>query len=266
MKKLLYYLITVYKHIKSLVLRHMFIEKDFWINRKYSGSHLNKNILFANLDTYNKYKKFKEAEHQIGRFLNMKKILLEVENSKIKGDLLEFGTWQGQSLILFDLAMQNKSEKMLIGVDSFKGLPHSSHNWIKGGFSNTNKDILLKNLNKNITNFKGVDLIEGWYDDPKTIEKIYYKVKDICAVHLDCDLGSSTTTALKIIERYLIDRVEPLFILFDDWGIHHKEVPDAFNSWLEKVVPKYKIKAKVIYYTKFTRYYKLSFYNEIEEK
>ena len=39
---------------------------------------------------------------------------------------MEFGTWQGQGLRLFDLALNKKIKKKMIGIDSFEGLPESS--------------------------------------------------------------------------------------------------------------------------------------------
>jgi len=77
-------------------------------------------------------------------------------------------------------------------------------------------------------------------------------------VHFDADLASSTTDALRIIEPYLVERVQPMFFLFDDWGCHQDEVPEAFLAWLEYAKPKFGIRAEKLYTTNLTRYYRIS--------
>lgn len=245
----------------ALFKRHIEFEKIFWINRKFSGIHLKKNLENANIGTYKKYKHAREAEHQIGRFLNIKKVLLEVEKLSLEGDIVEFGTWEGQGLMLFDMAIQKKTSKKLVGIDSFEGLPESSTIWTKGVFSSTSLELVYKNLNANLKNFCNFELIQGWFDDPKVAKSLYEKINDVSVVHLDADLGSSTQTALKIIERYMHNRKLPLFLLFDDWGCHPDEVPEAFYTWLDSAKSKYNLKTEIVGTTNLTRYYKLSFSN-----
>src|SRR4051812_694459 len=60
-----------------------------------------------------------EAEHQIGRYLNMKSIVSEIESANLKGDILEFGTWQGLGLIILS-RLFNSPHRSYIGVDSFE--------------------------------------------------------------------------------------------------------------------------------------------------
>ena len=108
-----------------------------FVEKKFKGRMLNLNILGVTVDTYEKYKFCREAEHQIGRFLNMQKVLNEIEINNIRGDIVEFGTWQGQGLMLFDIALSKKTQRKLIGIDSFEGLPETSTIWKKGDFSNT---------------------------------------------------------------------------------------------------------------------------------
>ena len=109
----MYFIDTLIKKSKRIIAnlfvlfkRHIEFEKIFWINRKFSGIHLKKNLENATIGTYKKYKHAREAEHQIGRFLNIKKVLSEVEKLSLEGDIVEFGTWEGQGLIIFDMAIQ----------------------------------------------------------------------------------------------------------------------------------------------------------------
>ena len=130
---------------KLFISRHFLLEKLKLVEKKFKGTMLNLNILGVTVDTYEKYKFCREAEHQIGRFLNMQKVLNEIEKNNISGDIVEFGTWQGQGLMLFDIALSKKTQRNLIGIDSFEGLPETSTIWKKGDFSNT---LLAKVRNK----------------------------------------------------------------------------------------------------------------------
>ncbi len=251
----------IFNQIKAFIIRHFKVERSHWVNRKYVGKNLENNIISVDEKTYKKLKHFEEAEHQIGRFLNIKKVLQKVQDSDINGDLVEFGTWQGQGLILFDLAINKKIKKKMVGIDSFEGLPESSTVWKKGSFSNTSFELVSTKLKNQIKNFSEVVLIQGWFNDPLVSKRLYEKVKNISIVHFDADLGSSTLEALRIIEPYFRNREQPIYFLFDDWGCHPNEVPDAFNKWLNQAELKYKIKAKMIFFTNLTRYYEITFEN-----
>jgi hypothetical protein len=102
-------------------------------------------------------------------------------------------------------------------------------------------------------------LIKGWFNQKSVHNNIYSSTNKLCLIHFDADLGYSTNLALKIIEPYLKNRSEPIFFLFDDWGCHPDEVPDAFLSWLQKASLKYKFQAHKISSTRFTRNYKITF-------
>lgn len=245
--------------IKSLIKRHLNVEYDFWISKKYSGLKFENHIAAADEKTYQKLKFNREAEHQIGRFLNMKKILKRVQELDLTGDVVEFGTWQGKGMRLFDLASGTKFKKKLVGIDSFEGLPESSTIWDKGAFSNTNFELVEQTLTEKTINFSAIKLIKGWFTDPNVAKVLYDTVDDIAIVHLDADLGSSTLQALALLEPYFLKREQPMYLLFDDWGCHPNEVPDAFNSWFSEVQSKRSIKAKMVSYTNLTRYYELSF-------
>ena len=102
-------------------------------------------------------------------------------------------------------------------------------------------------------------LIKGWFDDPEVAKNLYKVVEDVAIVHLDADLGSSTLQALKVLEPYFQKRTQPMFLLFDDWGCHPNEVPEAFNTWFDGARTRYNVKADMVCYTNLTRYYELKF-------
>jgi len=189
----------------------------------------------------------------------MKYIKDEITKNGLEGDVLEFGTWQGLGMIYLSNIFDNYKMKY-IGIDSFEGLPDSSTIWTKESFNDTSE----QNARKNILQFGKVEpenlhLIKGWFDEPIVKKKLSTLSDNILLVHLDADLGSSTKVALDLIEGFLALREKPLYLLFDDWGCHPDEVPDAFWNWVIKNHSKYNFKAIKLYSTNLIRYYKLDF-------
>jgi hypothetical protein len=207
-----------------------------------------------------------ELEHQIGRFLNMKQIAQKIISEKNSGAIVEFGTWQGLGIILLDQAFaqcSNESKnrtvgKYFIGVDTFTGLPDTSTVWQKGQFSDTSVEVVEKKLQKKLSKDVLFELIVGRFNEKHVKEKLFQH-RTVALFHFDADLGSSTLDALKLAESYLSNKGLSVYFLFDDWGIHPDEVPDAFNSWYSDAKAKYNIKATKISSTRLTRNYRIDF-------
>jgi hypothetical protein len=216
------------------------------------------NLPKTNRQFYNSKKNITQIEHQVGRYLNCKNIVDEINNENIPGDILEFGSWQGLSLMIFSLIFGNTDRKF-VGVDSFEGLPETSTIWTKGDFNNTSYNLALQNILTNSPNKNQYKLIKGWFNQKSTQDSIYSNINDLCLIHFDADLGTSTTHALNIIEHYLKNRIKPIFFCFDDWGCHQDEVPESFLSWLPNASLTYKFQAQKVSTTRFTRYYKIIF-------
>ena len=210
---------------------------------------------------------FPEVEHQVGRYLNMQNVVKGLDSPEngeiIKGDIIEFGTWQGLSLVYFArLLGANPHNRRLVGIDSFEGLPHDSNIWEKGDFSNTELNFVINILLKNSPNSfsrNSFSLIQGWFSDEVVRTQLYKQVKNAALIHFDADLYSSTIEALELVNLYLKNRVEPIYFLFDDWGCHPDEVPEAFYKWLDEINKTQLVKAEKISSTRFTRYYKITF-------
>jgi len=231
---------------------------SLWSNQNYILSQ----IALVSPGFYEEHKGITEIEHQVGRYLNMQIVCREIAADKIEGDIVEFGTWQGLGLILLANCFDGeKIQRKLIGIDSFEGLPESSTIWIKGAFSNTSLGLVEKNIQSKIAlnSFLSVMLIKGFFSDSFVGEQLASTCKEIALIHFDADLGSSTTQALSLIEPYLVNRAKPIYFLFDDWGCHPDEVPDAFLTWLPRAINKFKLQAYKLSSTRFTRYYKITF-------
>ena len=227
-----------------------------WSNHYY----ILKNLPKSDITFYKSNIRYRELEHQVGRFLNIKKIVEKIENEGIKGDVVEFGVWEGLGLSLFDLCFKNKFRN-LIGIDNFSGLPKTSTIWKKGSFSDTSENIVLDNYyNSSSLKKMNLRLIRGQFEDPKVAEDLYKTTKDLSIIHFDLDLGFSLNNALKIIEPYLKNRKDPIFFLFDDWGCHPDEIPDVFLNWLKDIEVSHNLKATKISSTRFTRYYQITFF------
>jgi len=201
--------------------------------------------------------KIQEIEHQVGRFINMQKVFSQLSVEE-PGDVLEFGTWQGLGLILFSrLLGQNIQNRKLIGIDSFEGLPHDSTIWKKSQFNNTSLQTAKDNFERygdKRFNRQQCSFVKGWFNSKETVVAIKNLTKSIEVIHFDADLGSSTREALALIQPILENRKAPTFFLFDDWGCHPDEVPDAFFEWLEAYRKKNPVEVVKFSSTRFTRY------------
>jgi hypothetical protein len=179
--------------------------------------------------------------------------------NNVNGDIIEFGTWQGLGLTYFARLLHSKNlERKLIGIDSFEGLPHSTNFWKKGDFSNTEINYVINNiLNNSKLKSENLFLIKGWFNDINVKNKLNEISDTIALVHFDADIYSSSLEALLLIEPYIFKNNNIIYFLFDDWGCHQNEVPDAFFFWLENFRKNQNFKLEKIATTKLTRYYKL---------
>ncbi len=200
-----------------------------------------------------------ELEHQIGRLNNIKKI---IKNCKpLKGDFIEFGCWQGFSLLWIAYFMQRNHifDKKLIGIDGFAGLPYSEGGFKKYLFSDTSlaicernvleNDILKKRVRKNVF------IWQALFNEKK---KIHYNLKkteigQFCFIHIDCDVSPSVEEVFELLieDGLIADRA---YILFDDYG-WHKVFKIAVDKIIDKLKQNWKI--KIHSQTRLTRNYYL---------
>jgi len=103
-----------------------------------------------NFEYYNKIKDLGdvELEHQIGRLTNFKKLLGEIFLNDTKGDIIEFGTWKGFSLLWIAYLCERIGifDKKIIGIDGFIGLPDAEGPFQKGAFKNTSLKECWRNI------------------------------------------------------------------------------------------------------------------------
>jgi O-methyltransferase len=138
------------------------------------------------------------------------------------GDYYEFGLYKGYTFFTAYRAAEQLglSQTRFFGFDSFQGLPQvedvdrAGGRFFKGQFACSRQQV-EKSLLKNGVDFSRIRLIAGFYEETLTDElKKDLKAGPAGVILLDCDLYSSTSTALSWLEGLIADKT---VVLFDDW-------------------------------------------------
>lgn len=261
-------LVNIFVHIiivRSIVYR-IKVYKQNKINNEWKRlDTIIKNLKeIEDLDKYyHEYKHIPQIEHQVGRFKNMLEIVKKLTPKNIT--IVEFGTWQGLGILMLDLAfslsghtIQDNSNCTFVGVDTFSGLPESSSIWTQGQFNDTSIHLCEMNIKKWINPASQFELISGRFNDTKIKQRLD-NFSNFTLFHFDADLGSSTKEALYVAERLLNKKQKSVYFLFDDWGCHPDEVPDAFHNWYLEIKNDLNLSVTKISSTKYTRYYRIDF-------
>mgnify|MGYP003599663138 CR=1 FL=1 len=181
----------------------------------------------------------------------------------VEGDYLEFGVFQGASLIASFKALENAFESRIaqsegfdkqvnknrskiwnqmhfFGFDSFEGLPELEANDVgtsdfKKGMYACDKEIVQDNITNAGVPSSRITLIKGWFSDTCTFETAKkYSISKASIIWIDGDLYSSTRDVLFFVEGFLQDGT---ILIFDDW-FSYKGNPSmgeqrAFYEWIE---------------------------------
>lgn len=137
------------------------------------------------------------------------------------GDYLEFGVCHGTSLACMNQSVQDLGLRSvrLFGFDSFEGLPEivetDDEVWSSGQFKSEYE------FTKKILTSKGIDwnrtiLVKGWFSDTLNNDLLQkHKITKASVIMIDCDMYSSTKTALDFCAKLIQDEA---IIFFDDWN------------------------------------------------
>jgi len=129
---------------------------------------------------------------------------------QLPGDLIEFGVYRGASLVLMCEAIKTQ-EKLVIGVDSFKGLSkptkEDSDFWREGDLRAD-----LSMVYEAARNNPRCVLVSGWL--PECLSQV--PSNQFCFGHIDVDLYEPTKAALEFLYPHTVDRG---IILLDDYGL-----------------------------------------------
>jgi len=138
------------------------------------------------------------------KLLKCFEILNEIKN--VKGDIIEFGVWNGNNIISLKKMMEYiKIKKKLIGYDSFEGMPFKDNgNLFKG-------DKQLINYIKKFFHLKNIHLIE---DDIMNLKYHSKKIAKLSLIYIDCDIYDVTKNILEILK----DKISKNGLLVFDEG------------------------------------------------
>jgi O-methyltransferase len=187
-------------------------------------------------------------------------------SDKIEGDYLEFGVFQGKTVIEAYHSFRRTFEQRISEVgfngtsgdatqrqriwdqmrffafDSFEGLPEpqgidADTRDFSGGQYAAGVEEVRQNLLRAGVPADRVVFVPGWFDVtcmPATAEE--HGIRKAAAIWIDCDLYHSTTKVLEFVTPLLQDGT---VIVFDDWysfrGNPRRGEQRAFSEWKETV-------------------------------
>lgn len=142
-----------------------------------------------------------------------------IETHKPAGWAIEFGVHSGTSLAMIAEYMP------VIGLDSFQGLPEDwREDYPTGIFATGGRsDHALTN---------NALIVPGWFNEtlPVLVER---GLPDLGLVHIDCDLYSSTITALEGIAGSLRAGMYGTIIVFDEYHGYPGYQQHEAKAWAE---------------------------------
>ena len=133
------------------------------------------------------------GDKSLFKILKCFELIEQIKN--IKGDVVEFGVWNGNNLItmkkIFDYF---KIKKNIIGYDNFKGMPiPDKKNYFVG-------EIDLINYIKKFFRLGNIKIIK---DDIMNLEKHYKEFPKLSMIYIDCDLYKTTSKILETLSNKL---------------------------------------------------------------
>lgn len=191
-----------------------------------------KDICTVNLVPPEKLKKF---------FSDCIKLLREEKGQEI-GDYLEFGVFNGSSMVSMYLTCKELgiNSTRFFGFDAFEGLPAGAENEDAGvykkGFYTCSFEQMQKCLQKRSIDTQNIHWIKGWYNETLSDDMAKkFNINKLGVVFVDCDTYGSSKTVLDFIGPLL---KEPAILCFDDWKLYDLDIKGmgeykSFNEFLD---------------------------------
>jgi Macrocin-O-methyltransferase (TylF) len=166
-------------------------------------------------------------------FEYVEQLLQHAKGSKIVGDLVEFGIYQGAWINKFyEITTRIGLNRNIWGFDSFAGLskPHESYDidfWKEGMYAVSRAEVEKQVQAKRRPRIR---LVEGFFRESlKTPEA--QCLGPVCFARIDCDIYEPTLDCLSFLSSRLSDGA---ILVFDDWSFS----PDvgetrAFFEWVK---------------------------------
>ena len=130
------------------------------------------------------------------------KILEIIEKTKkIKGDIIEFGIWNGNNLFFIKKVVDYyKLKKKVIGYDNFSGFPNPAKLKKSKKGKYIGKPELIKKMIK-FFNIKNINIIN---DDIMNLEKYSKKFKNISFIYIDCNVYKPVIKILETLDNKIL--------------------------------------------------------------
>lgn len=166
----------------------------------------------------------------------MDALLTELRESRVAGDIVEFGIFQGWWInwLYERTEFLNMTDRAIIGYDSFQGLsepdPARDGSFWKAGMYAVSKSDVEQRVQAQTR--PRIKLIEGWFADSLK-QHAALAVDQIAYARIDCDIYEPALQCLEYLSTRLADGA---ILIFDDWPhmINHGEGL-AFAEWVSTV-------------------------------
>jgi|APSaa5957512535_1039671.scaffolds.fasta_scaffold41884_2 predicted O-methyltransferase YrrM len=120
-----------------------------------------------------------------------------IDTEKIEGNIIEFGTYKGQTTVFIAKALEKiHSQKKIFSCDTFQGIPYedkfSTNKTAKGSFSDTS----YESVQKTFDNFKvsnKIQIVKGKFED---VVENNLKNQKFSYVFVDCDVYDASVFSL----------------------------------------------------------------------
>ena len=164
------------------------------------------------------------------------KFLLDIRGyffvNKIKGDYVEFGVFNGEMIYCANQIFKNKYNfTKYIGLDTFEGTPLKKNNdKINKYISKGDYKSSIKNVKKDLSNIKNLELIKGDFREKIVSKKFQFIKPKISLLVIDCNLLSSINSSLNLGFKYVVNGS---VLYFDDMYVSQSnslKIKDQLNK------------------------------------
>lgn len=161
------------------------------------------------------------------RLDNIQELALNCISSAVPGNFIEAGIWKGGAVALLAAIVKatgTQKERLVIGVDSFKGIPPAKPEQFPADAAHIGCDKLEVLSNNSIEEVEGylqrlnlldpasLKLIKGWFID--TLPSVAQEYGPFALVRIDGDTYESTSQCLEYLEPFLS---KGGYVIIDDY-------------------------------------------------
>ena len=168
------------------------------------------------------------VEHNVEKTKAIKKALYFAFLEKIEGDYVEFGTFEGTSLIAAfecDLKFRRPDTppRTYWGFDSFEGFKYfdeqDRHPFFGEGDLASSYDKTRQRIERHFGDRADWNLVKGYFEDTiRTKTALEFGIRKISVAFIDCDLGSPARLALNFMAPALQNGTIFILVPFNSSG------------------------------------------------